>query len=91
MEKFYVTRKQIETVAMFIHSHEYGGLCAAFSYAAPVFRGRKRYITDFLDACGGRRNSDFYYWPLNARGKRQRLTFLAFMLTWHDELTKAQG
>ncbi len=59
------------------------GLCWAFSSnddslpytAMPVY----------LRNLGGI-NYGGYFWPRNDEGRAQRLTFLAFMLAWHDDI-----
>lgn len=58
-------------------SYHAQGLCEAFNGPG---------VAQFLRALGGEA-TDGYFWPLTAVGRTQRLTFLAFMLAWHDDIT----
>ena len=56
-------------------------LCWAFAWDMRVAR--------YLEALGASEGS--YKWRLNEQGHEQRLLFLAFMLTWHDEIMEGKG
>jgi hypothetical protein len=75
-----VTRDDILQAADRIQRDDATGLCSAF---------RDSGICRFLDATGA--NTYLcWYWPITPEGREQRLMFLAFMLTWHDEITGHQ-
>jgi hypothetical protein len=68
------------------------GLCEAFCAGVPWWKSANleritRGLCRFLRATGGKGAQDTYFWSTNSReGDQQRLLFLAFMLTWYDEL-----
>ena len=75
------------------------GLCEAFSAGLPWWQSHaserispseriSRDFCRFLRATGGKGSHHTYFWPTNSiEGDDQRLLFLAFMLTWADEIS----
>ena len=69
------------------------GLCEAFSAGVPWWQSKaseriSRNLCRFLRAKGGKGSHHTYFWLTNSiEGDQQRLVFLAFMLTWHDDIT----
>ncbi len=99
---FIVTEEQIVKAIRFMYRHkrqndrwwsptyDCPGLCTAFNAA-----GRRDYIVNdsgdagsvvgFLRALGGK-EKDCYFWERDDKGRNYRLLFLAFMLTWLEDL-----
>lgn len=89
--KLILERDQILAAAMKIETGKSPGLCNAF--LTPHGTDMRAWdlldaMPQFLDALGGKKNCIDYYWPYGRAGKEDRLTFLAFMLAWHDDLTE---
>ena len=71
-------------------ARSYTGLCAAFERTV-----KKRFASDwdrdyekvskYLTAVGGEENFHGYFWDSDLKGMQERLTFLAFMLVWHED------
>jgi hypothetical protein len=79
-----VTRDEILDAIDRIQTDEATGLCTAF---------RSSRICDFLGVLmlPTERWHVCWYWPVTYEGREQRLMFLAFLLTWHDEIMEGRG
>lgn len=78
---FFVDRNEIVDAINYLNdvSNYPGlGLCWAFNR----YNGD---VVDFLRAFGGT-EVNAWFWPLTDEGRQQRLMFLAFMLTWYDDM-----
>jgi hypothetical protein len=87
-----VTRDEIVSVANMIAFNDQRALCPAFASAnGPHKYNVKRYldVPKYLNSLGGKgRGHPAWYWNGDTeQGRDQRLMFLAFMLTWHDDIT----
>jgi hypothetical protein len=85
-----VTRDEILNAIKRIQTGEAAGLCEAF-IGVPWWWSNhadreSRKLCRFLRATGGRGKHSTYFWSFGYQAKDQRLMFLAFMLTWYDEL-----
>jgi hypothetical protein len=63
------------------------GLCSAFDVWS---RNDELHcdLPEFLSRLGGKPFGIGYFWPTTRQGRQQRLLFLAFMLTWLDEIER---
>ena len=82
-----VTRDEIIDACDSIAVKMENGLCSAFRWNAD--------LPDYLMELGApyprrHRLEESYFWPRTAQGREQRLLFLAFMLTWADEISGEQ-
>jgi hypothetical protein len=72
------------------HAGTHTGLCHAFESTASR-RSRDSWERDYdrveryLSAVGGSMNWTGFFWSLDDDGQEDRLTFLAFMLTWLED------
>lgn len=80
-----VTRDEIVMAANGYANNPSSGLCRAFHEGPCVCRCDS--IGPFLEALGAKRNTSRYYWGFDSKAIAERLTFLAFMLAWHDDIT----
>jgi hypothetical protein len=77
MSAMILTRDEILDAIDRIQRRQIIGLCFAFQCSQMM-----DYLADL-----GADVWEKYKWPTNEQGRQQRLLFLAFMLTWHDDIT----
>ena len=86
-----VTRDEILDAVKQMYKQDVVGLCEAFCAGIPWWQSdqAERISLDlckFLRATGGRGTHYSYFWTLNKEAHNQRLLFLAFMLTWLEDI-----